>query len=136
MLALLGMGVALGLVGGGIAHAHANLLRAQPAPGSTVARAPRVVRLQFTLSPHEELDVARSAVSVVDSRLRRVDDGKGGVDLNDLARRTMVARLRPVGPGRYTVRWTAVSSPDLDVATGSYTFTVAAQVSTVTVTGR
>ncbi|MDR7452607.1 MAG: copper resistance protein CopC [Armatimonadota bacterium] len=109
----------------GGAAAHAKLRRADPAPGSTVTAAPRVVRLEFALSPHEELDVRRSTLRVVDGRGRRVDDGKGGVDLNDLTRRSMIARLRPIGPGTYTVRWKAVSSPDLDVAQGSYTFTVA-----------
>jgi len=108
------------------AAGHAKLLRAEPTPGTTVAAAPKVVRLEFRLSPNEELDVQRSTVSVWDSHGRRVDDGKGGVDLNDLGRRTMIARLKPIAPGTYTVRWKAVSSPDLDVAQGSYKFTVAA----------
>jgi methionine-rich copper-binding protein CopC len=107
------------------AFAHAKLLRAEPVPGSTVTLAPRVVRLVFALSPGEELDVQRSTVSVWDAGNRRVDDGKGGVDLDDLDRRTMIARLRPIGPGTYTVRWRAVSAPDLHVAQGSYRFTVA-----------
>lgn len=107
------------------AAGHAKLLRAEPAPGSTVTAAPKVVRLVFTLSPNEELDVQRSTVSVWDSNSRRADDGKGGVDLDDLDRRTMIARLKSIGPGTYTVRWEAVSSPDLNVAQGSYKFTIA-----------
>lgn len=71
----------------------------------------------------------RSAISVRDARNRRVDDGKGGVDLDDLDRRTMIARLRPIGPGIYTVRWKAVSSPDLDVTQGSYRFMVVRKTS-------
>lgn len=114
------------------AAGHAKLLRAEPAPGSTVAASPKAVRLVFTLSPNEELDVQRSTVSVWDSHGRRVDDGKGGVDLNDLNRRTMIARLKPIGPGPYSVRWKAVSSPDLDVAQGTYKFTVAAPMSGMT----
>lgn len=108
------------------AAGHAKLLRAEPAPGSTVTAAPKLVRLVFTLSPNEELDVRRSTVSVWDGNNRRVDDGKGGVDLDDLDRRTMIAKLKPIRPGTYTVRWRAVSSPDLDVARGSYKFTFAA----------
>lgn len=106
------------------AGAHAKLTKAEPAPGSTVRVAPKVVRLLFKISP-EELDVARSAVTVWDRNKHQVDDGKGGVDLNDMDRRTMVARLKAIGPGRYTVRWKAVSTPDGNVARGSFTFTVA-----------
>jgi methionine-rich copper-binding protein CopC len=114
------------LVWHGDAAGHAKLLRADPRPGSTVAAPPTHVRLVFALSPGEELDVRRSQISVWSSAGRRVDDGKGGVDLNDLDRRTLTARLMSLGPGTYTVRWQAVSSPDLGVARGTYTFTVAA----------
>lgn len=105
--------------------AHARLRRAEPSPGSVVETPPAVVRLWFALAPNEELDPQRSTVSVWDRRGRRVDDGKGGVDLNDLDRRTMIARLRPIGPGTYTVRWKAVTVPDRGVSQGSFRFTVA-----------
>jgi methionine-rich copper-binding protein CopC len=104
--------------------AHAKLRRAEPSPGSVVKTAPDVVRLWFALSPNEELDPKRSTVSVWDRRGRRVDDGKGGVDLGDLDRRTMIARLKPIGPGTYTVRWKAVTFPDRGVSRGSFHFTV------------
>ncbi|MDR7475727.1 MAG: copper resistance protein CopC [Armatimonadota bacterium] len=103
--------------------AHARLVRAEPAPGSVVRMAPQVVRLWFALGG-EELDPQRSTVSVWDRRGRRVDDGKGGVDLNDLDRRSMVARLPQIGPGTYTVRWKAVSVPDGNAAEGRFQFTV------------
>jgi len=105
------------------AAAHARLVRADPARGSTLATPPTVVRLWFQLGG-EELDPRRSVVSVWDVRGRRVDDGKGGVDLDDLDRTSMIARLKPIGPGSYTVRWRAVSSPDGSVAQGSFRFTV------------
>lgn len=105
-------------------RAHAKLTKAEPAPGSTVRTPPRVVRLWFVLGG-EELDPKRSAVSIWDSRGKRVDDGKGGVDLDDLDRLTMIARLGPIGPGTYTVRWKAVSTPDGSVAQGTFRFTVA-----------
>jgi methionine-rich copper-binding protein CopC len=104
--------------------AHATFSKAEPAPGSTLKKAPQVVRLVFNIAGTEELDPRLSAISVWDSRGRRVDDGKGGVDLQDLDRRTLVARLKPIGPGTYTVRWKAVSSEDKDVAQGSYKFIV------------
>ncbi len=104
------------------AWAHAKLLRAQPASGSTVKTVPTVVRAWFS----EELDPKTSILSVWDSRGRRVDDGKGGVDLNDLDRKSMIAAVKLTGPGVYTVKWKAVSADDRFAATGSFRFTVAA----------
>jgi methionine-rich copper-binding protein CopC len=102
------------------AWGHAKLLRAVPAPGSTIARAPTVVRVWF----NDELDPVRSGISVWNARAQRVDDGRGGVDLTDLDRMSMTIALKPVGPGRYTVRWRAVSADDLFVSTGAFTFIV------------
>jgi methionine-rich copper-binding protein CopC len=114
--------LAAGLVApAGPLGAHAKLVRAEPRPGSTVRDAPRVVRAWFD----DELDPRRSAMAVVDAKGARMDDGKGGVDLEDLDRRAMLARLRPIGPGTYTVRWTATSADDGYVARGSYRFVVA-----------
>lgn len=102
------------------AWAHAKLRRAVPAPGSTVTVAPKVVRAWF----NEELDARRSVLTVWDARGRRADDGKGGVDLNDMDRASMVAKLIVSRPGPYTVRWTAVSADDSFVARGTFRFTV------------
>ena len=41
-------------------------------------------------------------------------------------RKTLRATLKPLTADTYTVRWKAVSSPDKDVAQGSFKFTVAA----------
>ncbi len=106
----------------GSAWAHAKLLRAQPAAGTTVKPAPTVVRAWFS----EELDAKTSTCSVWDSRGRRVDDGKGGVDLNDLDRKSMIANVKLPGPGVYTVKWKAVAADDRFAAMGSFRFTVAA----------
>ncbi len=100
--------------------AHAKLVRADPAPGAVLRTPPRAVRLVF----NEELASQGSTVAVVDARGRRVDDGRGGLDLEDLDRRTLVARLRRLGPGRYVVRWQATSADDGYVAKGQYAFTV------------
>lgn len=106
------------------APTHAKLTKATPAPGSTVRTPPKVVRLLFALGG-EELDPKRSTVSVWDKQGRRVDNGKGGVDLDDLDRVSMIAGLRTVGPGTYTVKWKAVSTPDGSTAQGTFHFTVA-----------
>lgn len=94
-------------------------MRAQPTPGGVITRTPTHVRLWF----NEELDVERSAVSVWNAQGRRVDGGKGGVDLDDLDRMSMVVRLKTLGLGIYTVRWRAVSADDLNIATGKFAFT-------------
>ncbi len=104
----------------GTAGAHAKLVQADPPPGAVLRSAPRAVRAVF----NEELAARGSFLVVVDSRGRRVDDGKSGLDLDDLDRRTLVARLRPAGPGRYTVRWQATSADDGYVTRGQYTYTV------------
>lgn len=106
-------------------YAHAKFERAEPAPGSTLRTSPTLVRVWFTLAPAESLDAQRSTIAVTDARGRRVDDGKGGVDLDDLDRRTLIARLQPLGAGTYTVRWKAVTTPDAGVAQGSFRFSVA-----------
>jgi methionine-rich copper-binding protein CopC len=111
----------IALAGPPHAAGHAKLLRAEPAPGSTVTTAPRIVRAWF----NDELDPRHSTLTVTDRRGRRVDDGKGGVDLDDLDRKSMLARLRPIGPGVYTVTWKAVSADDRYVARGAFRFTVA-----------
>lgn len=104
--------------------AHATFLRARPAPDSTVTTSPASVRIWFKADPNEELDPRRSAVSVWGAQGRRVDDGKGGVDLNDLDRLSLIARLKPLAAGTYTVRWRAVSTPDLAIRQGTFRFTV------------
>lgn len=102
------------------AWAHAKLLRAVPAPGSVVDHGPAVVRLWF----NDELDVRRSGISVWNARGQRVDNGRGGVDLRDLDRKTMKVSLKPIGASRYTVRWRAVSADDLFLSAGSMWFVV------------
>ncbi len=123
-LALLGTAMSL-IVGAGDVAAHSKLERADPKPGSTVATPPKKVMVWFKITPGEELDPKKSTLSVTDSRGKRVDDGKGGVDLKDMDRRTLVAGLKSIGPGTYLVRWKAVSNVDGNVASGSFRFTVA-----------
>ncbi len=101
------------------AAAHARLVRSDPSPGAVLRTPPREVRLVF----NEELAPRGSWVTVVDSRGRRVERGSG-LDLQDLDRRTLVARLGPAGPGRYVVRWQATSADDGYAARGQYAFTV------------
>lgn len=100
--------------------AHAKLLRAIPEPGSVLRAVPPVVRLWF----NEELEPSLSSLTVWGPRGVSAVAGMGGVDLNDLSRRSMVAALRPLRAGIYAVRWKAISADDLAVTQGSYQFTV------------
>jgi len=138
LFAIIAVTMLAGLTQRGALSAHAKILRAEPAPGSSANIAPKAVRIWFTLSGNsvtspytttyayvgEELDPERSTISVLDSSGRRVDDGKGGVDLNDLDRRSMIVRLKPLKAGVYTVKWKAVSAPDLSAAQGVFRFRV------------
>jgi methionine-rich copper-binding protein CopC len=117
---LLAAVVLIAAVPAGKAGAHAKLVRADPAPDSTVAVAPKVVKVWFS----EELRPKGSTLEVVDSRGVRVDDRKGRVDLDDLDRMTLIGGLKAMGRGKYTVRWTAVSADDRDMAKGTFSFTV------------
>ncbi len=98
---------------------HARLVRSEPAAGAVVRVPPVLVRAWFS----EELDPARSVINVRDARGALV--GSGGVDLNDLERRSMVAGLKPLRPGTYTVAWQTVSALDADLLRGRFRFTVA-----------
>jgi len=102
------------------ADAHAKLVRADPAPKSVVAAAPKIVRLWF----NEELASKGSTVTVVDGRGQRVDDGKGRLDLDDLDRKSIIAVLKPLAKGAHTVKWVAVSADDRFVTRGTFRFTI------------
>lgn len=105
-------------------------MRADPAPNSIVRTSPDAVRISFKIVGTEGLDASLSTISVCDASGGRVDDGQGGVDPDDPKRRSLLTRLRPLGPGAYTVTWKAVSSEYRDVATGTFQFTVAPRVVT------
>ena len=100
--------------------AHAKLVRAIPAPGTVLRAVPPAVRLWF----NEELEPSLSNLTVWGPRGVTAVSGTGGVDLNDLERKSMVARLNPLRAGTYTVRWKARSADDLAVTQGSYQFIV------------
>lgn len=105
------------LGGGARAAAHAELERATPGVGSTVASAPAQVVLQFS----EPIEAAFSRVEVTDSAGRRVDKGDGRPDPTDRSR--MRVSLQPLAPGTYRVNWHVLSS-DTHRTEGDFTFTV------------
>ncbi|MFN2607853.1 MAG: copper resistance protein CopC [Acidimicrobiales bacterium] len=99
------------------ASAHAVLLRSEPAPQTTVPRAPAVVRLYFS----EPVEVAFGAIRVYDVDGHRVDDG--GIQRAEAGREVDVpARMKN---GTYTVTW-RVTSADGHPVHGGFGFYVGA----------
>ncbi|HET9471369.1 MAG TPA: copper resistance CopC family protein [Usitatibacter sp.] len=99
------------------AFAHAFLERAEPRVGSAVAKAPDHVTLRFS----EALEPAFSSVEVLDAGGRRVDRNDRTVDPGDAA--VMRVSVPALGPGRYRVKWRALSA-DTHVTQGDFTFEV------------
>lgn len=109
--------VLVSLLASGPAFAHAELDRAEPRVGATVAVAPAAVVLNFS----EDLLAEGSSGSVHDSAGARVD--VGGLKLIGPASRASL-RLRKLGAGEYVVRWRA-RTDDGVTTQGLFVFTVA-----------
>lgn len=103
-----------------VASAHALLVESQPADGAVLDDAPDRVRATFS----EELDSGLSTMRVFDAGGAQVDNGDGGVDLDDLDHLSMVLTLPPLPPGTYTVRWNVTSADDGDDTEGAFSFTI------------
>ena len=101
----------------GAAHAHAQLLSADPRVGSTVRAAPPVLTLSFS----EGVEPSLSSVQVTDAGGRRVDAGKLRVDRGNPQQ--VQVPLRALAPGQYNVRW-RVLSVDTHTTQGSFGFEV------------
>lgn len=101
--------------------AHSRLVQSEPANGQALDEPPDKVVAWFS----EELDSAASEMLVLDDQGRQVDNGDGGVDLNDLDHLTMIVTLPPELPeSTYTVHWVAASAEDGDVVEGDFAFTL------------
>lgn len=99
------------------AQAHAKLQSSDPAAGSTLASAPKQLRLKF----NEALEPAFSKITLsdaknVDIKLPRTDVDKGDPSI-------LTAALPPLGSGTYRVQWTAMSH-DSHKTKGDFTFQV------------
>jgi hypothetical protein len=99
-----------------LAHAHAQLDRANPPVGGTVTAAPRAVTLTFS----ENVEPAFSSIRVEDASGARVDQGKaqsGG------ARNVLRVGVKPLAAGAYKVIWKTLST-DTHATEGSFSFSV------------
>lgn len=104
------------------ALAHAELTTSTPADGAVLGVPPSAVVATYS----EAIDPARSSLVVLDASGAEV--AHGGVDPTDATNKTMKVQLAALSPGRYTVRWTTVTSDDNGVERGTFSFTVAASL--------
>src|SRR5262245_54085996 len=105
----------LGLVSAIPALAHANLERADPAPGASLDQPPHELRLQFS----EAVDQSFSKVQVLNDRKDQLDRGDSRVSPNDP--RTMLVSLPDqLANVVYTVNWRTLSAVDGHTVNGAY----------------
>ncbi len=115
----IGIAVLLGaLVVTAPALAHPKLVKAQPAKGGILKKAPTKVQLWF----HEELDTKLSSFTVLNQKNERVNSGDAKVNLDD--RKIIEGSVGSLPPGIYTVKWKAAGDDDKVVVEGTFTFRV------------
>ncbi|HEY3368463.1 MAG TPA: copper resistance protein CopC [Symbiobacteriaceae bacterium] len=114
-IGFLALALTVGLAGA--ANAHAFLTRAVPAPNAALTQPPEEVRLEFT----EEVETQFGAVSVYNAVGARVDRGDAGLDPHDPT--VVVAGLKPLPAGAYTVAWHVISADGHPVG-GAFGFQV------------
>jgi copper transport protein len=117
----LGCAVALALAGAtalpGVASAHANYVRSNPAADARLVKPPTEVRVQFSEPP----DAKGSELQVLDENRQRWDLG---ITTASDEQNGLKVGLKPLGDGGYTVAWTTVSAVDGHETKGSFVFVV------------
>ena len=99
------------------AQAHAKLESSLPKANSELAGAPAQIRLRF----NEPLEAAFSKIALVDARQAAVALPAIAIDKADP--KVMFAAPPPLKPGKYEVRWTAMTRDGHKVK-GQYAFSV------------
>jgi methionine-rich copper-binding protein CopC len=107
----------IALTGVARVEAHAFLMDAEPAVGSTVQKSPNELRIRFT----ENIEPAFSSIQVFDASGKEVD--KHDVHLDRSDRALLHVSLPRLGAGIYKVVWRVVSV-DTHVTNGNFTFRV------------
>ena len=112
------------------ASADARYVKSAPAPNSTVGATIQAVTVVYS----EDLEPRGSSLAVFGPDGARADQADASLD--SMSRRVMRASLKPgLRPGRYTVRWTAVSARDGSAASGSFAFAISPFVSSAPAPG-
>lgn len=110
---------AIGLVASRHAEAHAQLLSATPAVGSSIGEVPDQLSLVFS----EGVEPAFSSIQVTDVAGVRVD--RDDLRRNPQKPGGLIVGLKKLTPGIYRVQW-KVTSVDTHKSQGNFTFTVVA----------
>lgn len=105
-------------VTGGIAAAHANYVKSNPASDARLTRPPTEVRVTFSEAP----DARGSDVAVLDVNGSRLD--KRDVTLVGDEPNTLRVSLASLGDGGYLVSWTTVSAVDGHETKGAFAFAI------------
>jgi copper transport protein len=98
-----------------VASAHANLERAEPAPGAQLDASPRQLQLSFS----EAVDGSFSRVQLLNAQRDSVDRGDSHVAPND-PRALVVSLPDNLADGVYTVAWRTLSAVDGHTVNGAY----------------
>ena len=128
---LLSMGLLFVVAGTVSAHtAHAKVLSATPAIGSTIAQAPDKVTVECAenINPNPKL----SNLFVYSPSGELISQGDAKVSLSNP--KEMSVGIKPNGNGVYIVRWITVSAVDGDPDQGAFIFTVKPTVVSATPT--
>ena len=104
----------------GVAQAHAQYVTSDPHSDVILPTAP--TRVTITLSERVQDQAGTPSIRVTDASGVREDAGSVNVSASDP--RTFAVGLRPIGPGVYTVAWTAYSAVDGHFTAGSFAFGV------------
>jgi methionine-rich copper-binding protein CopC len=110
--------------------AHAKVLSAVPAIGSTITQAPTTITVTCAENINPDPKVSNLFVYAPNGDL--ISQGNAKVPLNNP--KQMSISIKGSGNGVYVVRWTTVSADDGDPDQGAYVFTVKPQVSTTSST--
>lgn len=116
--------IAAGLIGlpaPSLTWAHAEYARSEPAADAVIAEAPAEVHVWFTQELFRREGANNLEVTGPDGT--RVDQGDARIDDDD--RTHLLVSLQPeLPPGRYIVRWQALSIEDGHEGEGEFVFTV------------
>lgn len=116
---LLALGLVLAVATTGIAFAHANLARSEPAANAVLDSPPSLLKLWFT----EGTEPRFAEVRITDNTGRRIQ-GVGALRSESPDNTLLAAQLPELPKGVYTVSWRALSVEDGHVVSGSFAFAV------------